>query len=130
VSKEIEIHPVQLPALCTVEQDREDLRQIYRPWVAMSCITLAAAAERLIASATGEEQIVLIVTMIVAFAAAVIIGHLSRTRLMGKQLRRRFMASVWLGAGWLVYVGACGLSWGAIATLVVAGVALSALFWR
>jgi hypothetical protein len=101
-----------------------------KPWLAMGLILIAASAERMAAHLSGHEAELAYGTAVVAFACAVVIGARSRHRLMGKHLRRRFIAAVWGSATWLTYVAAAGLSWGAVATLAAVGSLLSLLYWR
>jgi hypothetical protein len=113
-----------------IEVEQHHVRAARKPWVAMSLLVLAASAERIAVHATGEEQILLYGAATLYFVAAVVVGSRSRHRLMGKHLRRRFIAAVWGAASWLSYVAAVGLTWGSIATLVTVGSMLSLLFWR
>lgn len=117
-------------SLLPVEVEQTMVREQRRPWTAMGLILIAAAAERMAAHLTGEEQALAYGTAAAAFVLAVVIGARSRHRLMGKHLRRRFMAAVWGAAGWLTYVAAAGLTWGAAATLMAVGSLLSLLFWE
>lgn len=118
------------PAVPPIEVDRAQVREAKKPWLAMGLLLLAASAERTAVHATGFEQEIALGWAAAAFCTAVVVGHRSRHRLMGKHLRRRFIAAVWSAAGWLMYVGACGLTWGAAATLTAVGATLSLLFWR
>jgi hypothetical protein len=118
------------PQCCRREAELVHVREQRKPWTAMGLILLAASAERMAAHLTGEEQALAYGTAVLAFACAVVLGFRSRHRLMGKHLRRRFIAAVWGSAGWLTYVAACGLTWGAAATLTTVGSLLSLLFWR
>lgn len=111
-------------------RELDEVREQRKPWVAMGLILIAASAERMAAHVTGEEQALMYAMAAVAFTSAVVIGSRSRHRIMGKHLRRRFIAAVWGGASWLTYVAACGLSWGASATLLAVGCTLSLMFWR
>lgn len=113
-----------------IEVEQHHVRAARKPWVAMSLLVLAASAERIAVHATGEEQILLYGAATLYFVAAVVVGSRSRHSLMGKHLRRRFIASVWGAASWLTYVAAVGLTWGSIATLITVGSMLSLLFWR
>jgi hypothetical protein len=113
-----------------IEVEQHHVRAARKPWVAMSLLVLAASAERIAVHATGEEQILLYGAATLYFVAAVVVGSRSRHRLMGKHLRRRFIAAVWGAASWLSYVAAVGLTWGSIATLITVGSMLSLLFWR
>lgn len=113
-----------------IEFDQAEYREGRKPWLAMSLLLVAASAERMLVRATGADAEMLWSTAALAFTTAVVIGHRSRHRLMGKHLRRRFMTAVWGAAGWLTYVAACGMTWGTTATLVAVGSVLSLLFWR
>jgi hypothetical protein len=105
-------------SLLPIEVEQHHVREQRKPWLAMGLILLAASAERIAVHATGEEQALLYGAAAFYFVCAVVVGSRSRHRLMGKHLRRRFIAAVWGAAGWLTYVAACGLTWGTTATLM------------
>ena len=107
-----------------------EVREQRKPWLAMGLLVFAAGAERAAAHLSGHEQQVALGWAAVGFVTAVVVAYRSRTRAMAKHLRRRFIAAVFGAAGWLSYVAACGLSWGAVATLTAIGSMLSLLFWR
>lgn len=102
-----------------------------KPWVAMSLIAFAASAERIAANTTGQEATIAAGWAIIAFTIAVVwSSRLRHRRLMDKHLRRRFAAALYMGAGWLTYVAFAGLSWGAMTTLLLVGLALSSMYLR
>lgn len=121
---------VSTTSLLPVEVERKEIRETRKPWVAMGLLLIAASAERAAAHLSGAEAELALGTAAAAFCTAVVLGHRSRHRLMSKHLRRRFIAAVWGAAGWLTYVAACGVTWGAAATLSAVGSLLSLLFWR
>ena len=107
-----------------------EVREQRKPWLAMGLLVFAAAAERAAVHLAGHEQQIAMGWAAIGFVTAVVVAYRSRTRAMAKHLRRRFLTAVFGAAGWLSYVGACGLSWGAVATLTAIGSVLSLLFWR
>lgn len=106
------------------------VRRQLTPWVAMGCLVLAAAAARAAVHATGDQQDTVVITAIVAFATAVVVSIATRGRRMGRRLRHRYLAAMYLSATWLTHVTASGLTWGPIATLAIIGAGLSLLYWR
>lgn len=117
-------------ALPTAAPEPEGLGEQLKPWTAMGLLVVAASAERLAVTLAGREAELALGTAAAAFVAAVVVATWSKRRLMSKHLRRRFIAAVWGAAGWLTYVAAMGLSWGAVATLTTVGALLSLLYWR
>lgn len=117
-----------LPTAAPVPLGPAPLTEQRRPWLAMSLLVLAAGAERAAAHISGHEAELAYGTAAVAFVAAVVVA--TRGHRMTKHLRRRFLAAVWGAAGWLTYVAAAGLTWGAVATLMAVGSLLSLLYWR
>ena len=101
-----------------------------KPWTAMGLLLLAASAERMAVHLSGHEAELALGTAGAAFVVAVVLATRSKRRPMSKHLRRRFIAAVWGAAGWLTYVAASGLTWGAAATLTTVGALLSLLYWR
>ncbi len=109
----------------TLAEDQANIAAQRKPWLAMGCLVAAAAAEQLAETLTGAEAQTAWTFAVAAFAAAVVIGCLSRGRYMGKKLRRRFILAVWSGAGWLTYVGFVGMSLGLVGTMVAVGAAIA-----
>lgn len=117
-------------ALLTAAAEPTGLNKQIKPFTAMSLLLIAASAERMAAHLSGHQAEVAYGTAAAAFVVAVVVASKSKRRLMDKHLRRRFIAAVWGAAGWLTYVAAAGLSWGAVATLTAVGMLLSALYLR
>ncbi|MER5703464.1 hypothetical protein ABT023_16185 [Micromonospora sp. NPDC002296] len=100
------------------------------PWAAMGALVVAAGACRIAANVTGAEQETALTVAGVAFTAAVITAWATRRRITDRRMRHRFVAALYLAAGWLSTVTATGLTLGAVATLTIFGCGLSLLWWR
>jgi hypothetical protein len=99
-----------------------------KPFTAMGLLLIAASAERMAVHLAGHEAELACGTAATAFVIAVVVAM--RSKKMDKHLRRRFIAGAWGAAGWLTYVAAAGLTWGAVATLTAVGGLLSLLYLR
>ncbi|MGW1057641.1 hypothetical protein [Micromonospora rubida] len=100
------------------------------PWAAMGALVVAAAACRVAVNVTGAEQETALTVAGVAFAAAVVTAWATRRRITDRRMRHRFVAALYLAAGWLATVTATGLTLGAVAALTIFGCGLSLLWWR
>ncbi|MGW1059374.1 hypothetical protein [Micromonospora rubida] len=100
------------------------------PWAAMGALVVAAAACRVAVNVTGAEQETALTVAGVAFTAAVVTAWATRRRIADRRMRHRFVAALYLAAGWLATVTATGLTLGAVAALTIFGCGLSLLWWR
>lgn len=100
------------------------------PWAVMGALVVAAGACRIAAGVTGAEQETALTVAGVAFTAAVVTAWATRRRITNRRLRHRFVAALYLAAGWLATVTATGLTLGAVAALTIFGCGLSLLWWR
>jgi hypothetical protein len=121
---------VSTPGTDNEQAQRTGLGAQAAPWGAMASLVVAAGACRLAVHATGAEQETALTVAGVAFTAAVVTAWATRRRITDRRMRHRFMAALYLAAGWLATVTANGMSWGAVAALTILGSGLSLLWWR
>ncbi|MFG1847754.1 P-loop NTPase family protein [Micromonospora carbonacea] len=120
----------KVPAEVTDTEQPSGLGAQATPWAVMGALVVAAGACRIAATATGAEQETALTVAGVAFTAAVVTAWATRRRITDRRTRHRFVAALYLAAGWLATVTAIGLSWGAVAALTIFGCGLSLLWWR
>jgi MarR family len=125
--------PVEPPArsvnLAAPLAPGEGLGHQIQPWVAMGSLFIAAGAARVAIHAAGHDAEVAWTVTTVAFAVAVVTAWATRRRFMPTRLRSRFVAALYLGAGWVGAVAHLGMSWGAVAVLTLVGTSMSLAFW-
>ncbi|MEV2236717.1 ATP-binding protein [Micromonospora sp. NPDC049891] len=121
---------VSTPGTDSEQEPRAGLGAQAAPWGAMAALVVAAGACRLAVHATGAEQETALTVAGVAFTAAVVTAWATRRRIVDRRMRHRFVAALYLAAGWLATVTANGMSWGAVAALTILGSGLSLLWWR
>lgn len=120
----------EVSAQGTSTEDRVGLGAQAAPWATMGALVVAAAACRVAVNVTGAEQETALTVAGVAFTAAVVTAWATRRRITDRRMRHRFVAALYLAAGWLTTVTATGLTLGAVATLTIFGCGLSLLWWR
>jgi hypothetical protein len=110
----------------------EGLGHQIKPFAAMGALFVAAGAARIAIHATGADEEIAWATSMAAFVLAVVTAVASKRRFLPKSkvLRHRFVAALYLGAGWVAAVAHQGLTLGAVAALAIVGTCLSLAFLR
>ncbi|OJF14476.1 ATP-binding protein [Couchioplanes caeruleus] len=101
------------------------------PWAVMAALLVAAGAIRVAQHATAADAQIAYGVAGAAFTVAVVAATVTGKRLkLSRKQRHRLLAALYLGASWLTYISAYGMSWGALTCLSVLGAGLSLLWWR
>jgi hypothetical protein len=110
----------------------EGLGHQIKPFAAMGALFLAAGAVRVAMHATGVDEEIAWTAATAAFVIAVVTAHASKRRFLPKSkvLRQRFLAALYLGAGWVAAVAHYGMSMTAFSLLAIVGTCLSLAFLR